>query len=658
MQKVKINLIKIFTLLLTCVLFVLALPTQTSYRAFADETIAMDSSYVLDDLEGAVINGKKFKLKDYAPDKTQKAQVLSFVEYCYSLDKNMQKKYGLYVYVYNPEVLKFKTDSKLNQINLGISESDTLGYKKYPLQFINQSKEPGYEGNILKFKVSLTEAQKQEFLTTLSSEKRTYKISEIELSVTDYLAVHSYSIGRKFCFTGFAKGCGTEKESTLKCMADDLVVLSLEPQPTYYHASRKGYDDIPYNGPAYITLHSAYFAVPKTSLKTYNMITQAYASFLRAMLVPGLVTGNEAVYNEFNKVVGIDQNLWSSKYFYAGDRMYDAQTNSLKTILCGYSFNLKKSWEKYGFSYQNLFGGYDLDKLYLLFYSGTGADSADKFKVSSAMLKEQMLSLTKRFNYNKDVAGYADFLFSHVDDKPTERLFSSSDWGASLVAEMLVEKYFKKEYNFTSEEILSFDLPYKDAKILEKITPEDLEGEDEKISYSLYVNEGDVPALKNFYEKKKNDYDIYILRYHVSESESQEATLFQAFQTWLGKLFGKWGYKEIDSNAYFFQNELSLQFDILYLTLSNGEKEVVIPVAQTPIDNIIGTNPPPNPTPDGCTKEDALQYVFIILLGLLAVWLLDKFGLLPNIGNFFKKVFEVIKKIILKIIDFFKKLFK
>ena len=48
----------------------------------------------------------------------------------------------------------------------------------------------------------------------------------------------------------------------------------------------------------------------------------------------------------------------------------------------------------------------------------------------------------------------------------------------------------------------------------------------------------------------------------------------------------------IDSNNYFFQQTVNLDFDIIDVTFSNGEKDTVIPVVSNPIDVVPDATPP------------------------------------------------------------------
>ena len=162
--------------------------------AYAASDLNIDSTNVLDDLNGSMIGGKEFNLADYPYDENSKTQVISFSEYCYSYYSKNQGNYGLYVYVYNPQGKAFDERTERNKIQF--SADGGKSYDKYVLQFLNYSHGSDCEGLFYKFKVIFSNEQRKAVLNALDSEKRVYKISGIELSsggnVVEYPVVQTY----------------------------------------------------------------------------------------------------------------------------------------------------------------------------------------------------------------------------------------------------------------------------------------------------------------------------------------------------------------------------------------------------------------------------------------------------------------------------------
>ena len=120
--------LSLFFLFVLCAAMVLGGQVSASV-AYADTVVGnvkMDSSNVMDDLESSTVDGKPFDISNYAFDESKQTQVFMFTEYCYSFYSNRQGNYGLYVYVYNPQGLKFKTNSILNTISLRAGGNDGI----------------------------------------------------------------------------------------------------------------------------------------------------------------------------------------------------------------------------------------------------------------------------------------------------------------------------------------------------------------------------------------------------------------------------------------------------------------------------------------------------------------------------------------------------
>ena len=92
-------------------LVALAATSETSYS----------QTNVLDDLKSSTVGGAPFDVKDYPYNAAKDAQIIHFVEYCYSYRENMQENYGLYIYVYNPKGQSFSENNKLNKIQMAVS---------------------------------------------------------------------------------------------------------------------------------------------------------------------------------------------------------------------------------------------------------------------------------------------------------------------------------------------------------------------------------------------------------------------------------------------------------------------------------------------------------------------------------------------------------
>lgn len=226
--------------------------------AATKNTVKFDETYVMDDLNGATINGKTFNIEDYSFDEKRNTGIVLFTEYCYSFYANKQENFGLYVYVWNPKGLIFDTDSPLNKLQF--SFGDRAHYNKYSLLFLSKCEEVNYEGLFYKFKVDLTESERSAILNTVDSAKRFYHVSGIELKEANKTNATETAINLEYTFSGYAEGygAGNNSENTLVCNTEQGEVLSLDVHSTYYRPNGASGGDIHTQD----TLHSVYFPSP------------------------------------------------------------------------------------------------------------------------------------------------------------------------------------------------------------------------------------------------------------------------------------------------------------------------------------------------------------------------------------------------------------
>lgn len=166
--------------------------------AATDEPLQYDRTDVLDDLESMTIDGKPFDIRNWAFSEEHTTTVVMFTEYCYSFYSNKQDNYGLYVYVWNPRGLAYSERSVLNQIQLSAGNDEH--YEKYSLRFLNKSERAGYEGLFYKFKLALTDSEKESILSDLNSSERVYHVSGIELLVDGDRNATEYTVNLAYTY--------------------------------------------------------------------------------------------------------------------------------------------------------------------------------------------------------------------------------------------------------------------------------------------------------------------------------------------------------------------------------------------------------------------------------------------------------------------------
>ena len=592
----------IFSVLLSVWMLVAGIfPATVSVSAATTTIISFEKTNVMDDLKSSTINGKSFDLMEYGFNSSKETQVLSFVEYCYSFYPEKQGNYGLYVYVYNPKGLKFDTESSLNKIQLAYGENTSTNYTKYPLKYLNCSIETNYEGLFYKFKVVLNDEQKNTILQKINSTERYYRVSGIELVISENVNATDYTVATTYKFSGYAAGHGSNEnaESTLKVESEQAEVLTLNVNPTVYRPEgTNGKNDYTQD-----SLHSVYFAVPNDIINRYGAMTAVHATWLNAILKPALVTGNQSAYNAINSFLGRDMSSHNEdlNYMYLGAYAVGGGANT-NVHHHGYSYN-PTSWT--GNSLNKTFYGERIDKLYLSFYAES---EADNYTVSSEKIIEAMKATKSKFGGTLVNGKYSKAIFESVDSQFTEVNIRADD-NYSLTSEVVSGNFWSWLFGADGYKTTTFD----GIKAIYPVKDSDLQGTATDVSKRLYISESDYEQFKSFYEANKNSSTVYLFRYQTSEYVAQEASLLQETKNWLG--IEQW--EKVDSNAYFFKQTVNLDFDIIDVTFSNGKAETVIPVVSDPIDVISDATPPVHTTSDNEPNWKLLIIAIIFLLVLI-----------------------------------------
>lgn len=587
--------------------------------AYAATDLNIDSTNVLDDLNGSIIGGKEFNLADYPYDENSKTQVISFSEYCYSYYSKNQGNYGLYVYVYNPQGKAFDERTERNKIQF--SADNGKSYDKYVLQFLNYSHGSDCEGLFYKFKVVFTNEQRKAVLNALDSEKRVYKISGIELSsggnVVDYPVLQTYE------YTGFAEGYGAFEGSadSLSCKVDGLsLYLTLDVHSTYYRPSGT-------NGGAYAqdTLHSVYFSVPNKLIEEYGEMTAVHATWLNARTSPIFVTGDETVYNAVRAYLG--QYVDGGDYWLLKD---ENKNNDLQYSLIASKYiesadwnnaSYGSSWLSYNANRRYTNSDVDLYTLAYCFLADNG--NADDYTLPAEALVGNKSEGVKGWfeeysaQYGGDLVNdrFSSALFSEVAETFTDVTITADDT-FKLTDEQISQNWWQQfvggGYNVTgtTEYLIS---------AIKQVGADDFKSTAYETCEGLYIDESDYDEFKAFYdEATENEETVYLFRYAQTEYVNHEVAVYSKGDD--GAIIKGFGYDYVNTNAYFAEMWVQLDFDIIDVTMTKNGVDTVIPVVMSPVDLAADATPPVITNEDGAAWW---AYVIIILAEILGLLLLS-----------------------------------
>lgn len=270
----------------------------------------------------------------------------------------------------------------------------------------------------------------------------------------------------------------------------------------------------------------------------------------------------------------------------------------------------------------------------MLFNAGSGTDSADNYTVKSEDIMAKLAESAGKFGGELVNGKYAACMFESVDDKFTEVNIQAED-KFSLTSEIVDKSWWDKLWGLSGNVT---SIAFDGIKAIYPVTDSDLAGTDEEVSERLFISSADVADFKQFYNAEKADSTVYLFRYQVSDYIAQEVTEYKHVEDWalIGGTFNT--YEVVDTNAYFFQETVNLDFDIIDVTFSTGEMETVIPVVSSPIDVI------PDATAPVYTESDEepawLKWLKAIVAAVIIVVILVIFG--PLIFWLLKLVIKII----------------
>lgn len=535
-------------------------------------------------------------------------RVIMVQEYCYTERKNLVEYYGLYVYVYNPTE-KAIAIAKNNVVNIAVAygtDGKPSSYGDVKLIYLDKNS----TNRFYKFKIE----NPLKFLEIEKSymekyDKRRYDIAGIQLYHTDNTFSEDSMVAVTYYFTGYGKGCGADynAESTLECNEEVLETISLKVTPTQYRAGdSNGKDDYTRD-----SLHSVFFSVPNKNIEESGDLWGVKAQWLDAVLKPALVTGNQDAYNAIVGYLGMNTSESPGLTYGYFTEIVLSRKGDAGWLYGGDELGMNYYFSDF-FSHHTLFLGDDmssLSSLYLMFYSGSGDDSADSYVVSSEKIIEEAKKSVDKYGGELVLDRYSKSIFESVADKKTVVELDNDD-EINLESGTLTKNFWQKL--FGGNTYVSDEEAFKHLKIVVPVTSKDLDGlTDKQVSDTFCVGLVDVSSLRTAVsEAEKNNETVHLFRYQVTDYYSREAQLYSNETDLLGKLV------KIDTNAYFFQETVNLDFEVIDLKFKKEDVVTVIPVVMSPMDIFPSSTVPADTTTD---KSTNWLKIFFGVFGLILI---------------------------------------
>ncbi len=291
-----IGLSLIFILLMSA-----TLPSAVAYAVDGDvaPNYVFDKIDVAKDLEGS----DGFDFADYPADASKDTQIYTFLEYGY--DGTDNSKFGLYLYIYNPQQKDFSRSSASNKANVAVAfdeKDNASSYQRVNLIFCSATSDKLF----YKFRIDDSDgkllALAEQYAITHAGARR-YDVATVELFAYGDKTATTSTIGKSYECAGYMKGFGADKDSnTHSVKAYSLDVLDIELKHTFFRPDGNSSAQSDYT--VKDQLDSVYFSFPNELIEQYGGIWKIEASYYSAMTSPILVTSTREVYDTVIKYVG------------------------------------------------------------------------------------------------------------------------------------------------------------------------------------------------------------------------------------------------------------------------------------------------------------------------------------------------------------------
>ena len=606
----------------TFALFTGFFPEKPVFAEEGTKVIKIETSNVLDDLEGSTIDGKPFELKNFPEDTSQETTILNFAEVGFSKYKDNQQDYSLYVYVYNPALKNYKLESSLNTIQFKINDS---AYGKYKLKYVNDSSEKLGSPLYIKFKVDLSDTQKTALFSQVTTNSRKYYVSGIELLEVGAHNAHDCVVGRYFLYSGYGDGYGAEDDA-LTCVSDKMETISLNVEDAYWRSKTSDMGKWYQN-----QVNTVYFSVPNRYLEMYGKLQQIKAEWYEYKTKDIVVTSDERACEAIKPFIGKTVKRYDcDRGFISKD--YKSETHDQGIVSPAWASWNYNCWDGRGrvtgtrvdalyylFKVDNIenydpyaeetsIGGVSSNELYkyMLDYNKSYKTGTVKDGMISADLFENDIDSYRKIDnkYGKVQKGYSYYEFDADTD-----IFDINDWNPE-------DKTFRensKMYGFLDAlfgKTPSNGQNYKDVQPIKMLEEKDMSLPNWQVSDNLLISFNQVDDLKDRYnEAKKNDETVFLFRFASTDYYAEDIDVY--CNDWLQGRYSDLAYRAWQSVFF--------DFDIIQLTFSLNGAKTVIPVVADPIDIV----PPATPSFsfDSITAWIwiALAIVLVCTLGIVIV---------------------------------------
>ena len=585
---------KIVTAFLAVVLLLaVALPIGVSA---AGEKPHIQTSDVLEDLQKMSVGGKDFNINDYPANKNDDTiRLISFIEYGYAQNGN-HGQYNLYFYLYNPSLKPIyqHADNKV-QLSFG----DVERYEKYPLRIIDSTSDNLFYKLCLLSTYQPSTGTKIPYSSNMSSLKRVYKISGIELMTDRSVSQIDHKIGGTYIYSGFGEGFRNDPKakSTLHCEAEGMLTLRFDLNYTYFRPEERSTSGSGHRN----DLNTVYFTVSNSVWENYGYLYSIQGEYYKYRIA-SIVSDNEEAIDQWKNDIGkplseiegslhdtYGNYLVTDRYGFAGRKYYP---NAGIVAHCDKAFN---------YTDVNTIVNDYVDIVPYMFHSDKIVSDQVVITSSQILQAAQDYGVHGIAQNDGKLVQY-DIKFDDSFDLDTYNIADLDFWSNIWFQLGLLTPAIDADY----QDVPAIqDVKYNE-KTFSKLT-------DQEIADRYYVNLADVPTIRHIYrEAAAKGENLVFLHFDVSDSYTYEVFLAESKN---GLTFST-----LDSVSYYYEQAYYKDFDVLSLTFTENYSEfTVIPTSVDPIDGVADQTPSLN---DDKLLEYGCGQLFIylpVILGILGV---------------------------------------
>lgn len=608
---------KVFCLLFCVLIVFLSFPFVISVSAATQ----MDGSNVLTDLKEMGIDYTVYK-KD-VEDKN--AKIIQFLEFAYDYN-GRQDDYGLYLYIYNPTGEDIVKTSEYNTVQLYTKNSagGVSSFGKCKLICVSYSTEEEYKYLFYKFKIDLPTG----FLSSLSQAQRHYRIVDLELQYLDEANPRMSKIANEYLCNGFQPYRGQNPKSdhsNYYCISETIETISIDIHPATWKtiSSDKGAN-------YQYEVSSVYFAIPNYYLEKYGNMADPEFRGLEEVhgeyyeyKINGLITDSSVLYYEAENYLGelVEYDSYGEG---VGNHMY-AFDRSIPFYFASYDQHLAAPYKVKGYNHRFNDSYHIFDDVYglhnVFHYTGSYFEEISTDELYNSIYSMGSSLYSYKFVDQGYIYGWNDYKIKSSDKELNSQIASYASNHNDFVTWLSGNGKLNEDKG-----------GYSPIFPIVMIEDEDVDAKysDEAIGENLFICEGDVDGLQDFYKEAiKDDRTTYLMRFAVRDYYFDQVDVYQydfdsSFEDKTGDKF--------DGEHYFFEKTIFHNFDILDFTFKNAEGEFTkVPVSSKPISivgnvstNVPNDNSPPVPRPTGCDKFNDLNNwikLAIFFAGLILVLL-------------------------------------